>query len=128
MKPARVKRNGRLWLVAALLVVGVLLGAATVWAIGGHEVKLYRDINFQGPTLSVHSDQKVSDLRDYKLGDGTWNDHISSLKVGSHMELIVFRDVNYGGESKTFSGPVDVSDLTPLGWNDQISSLKVVAK
>lgn len=128
MKPARVSRKGKLWLLAAFLVGGVFLGAATIWAIGDHEVKLYRDINFRGPTLSVHSDQKVPDLRDYKLGDGTWNDQISSLKVGSHMELIVFRDVNYGGESRTFSGPVDVSDLTPSGWNDQISSLKVVAK
>jgi len=35
----------------------------------------------------------------------------------------VFNDVNYGGESRTFSG--DMQNLTDVGWNDRISSIQV---
>jgi beta/gamma crystallin len=35
----------------------------------------------------------------------------------------VFNDVNYQGESRTFTG--DVPNLTDQGWNDRISSLQV---
>jgi hypothetical protein len=73
------------------------------------------------------------DLRKYTTNlfwGANWNDRISRLytsgspnkKVG----VYVYQHVNYGGDRKYF-GPGTFADIGGSLWNDQISSIKVIA-
>lgn len=53
-----------------------------------------------------------------------WNDRASSVKVVAGYQAQLFRDINYGGGSVTVSG--NVADLSAQGFNDAMSSFKVV--
>lgn len=53
-----------------------------------------------------------------------WNDRASSMRVVSGYQAQLFRDINYGGGSVTVSG--NVPDLGAQGFNDAVSSFKVV--
>jgi hypothetical protein len=81
--------------------------------------------------MSFDGIREVADLRGYNtgaLGTPNWNDRISSLKVGSELKLIVFRDINFKGTSLTLTGPAAISTLVSNGWNDKISSFRIVPK
>lgn len=71
------------------------------------------------------------DLKKYTTNLGwlaNWNDRISrvsttwSPKVGVYL----YQHANYGGDVK-YIGPGKFVDLGPSLWNDQVSSMKVVA-
>lgn len=53
-----------------------------------------------------------------------WNDRASSVKVVAGYQAQLFRDINYGGGSVAVSG--NVPDLSAQGFNDAMSSFKVV--
>ncbi len=58
-----------------------------------------------------------------ELPPGT-NDRISSFRVLGNLEVMVFRDVRFRGpEGRVFG---DMRDLRREGWNDSISSIRVV--
>ncbi|QKF94556.1 hypothetical protein QKU48_gp1098 [Fadolivirus algeromassiliense] len=72
-------------------------------------------------------------LQNFPPGDYPWlgdqkigNDSISSIKVLPNHKVIVYEHSNFEGESKEF-GPGDYNCLVDIGWNDRISSLKVMA-
>ena len=57
---------------------------------------------------------------------GTYNDRVSSLRIGAGYTVEVFRDWAFGGPAQTFVGPQAVG-LGAHGMNNQISSYKVYA-
>jgi hypothetical protein len=52
------------------------------------------------------------------------NDQISSIRIPAGMSVTVFEHASYGGRSLTFNN--DQPDLQQVGFNDQISSLRVM--
>ncbi len=67
-------------------------------------------------------------LGNYNLNDllarGTRNDDISSFKVAQGYKIIIYADKDFGGRAA--SATVDIDCLQQYGWNDIISSFKVV--
>ena len=58
-------------------------------------------------------------------GGGSWNDVISSVKSGfAHSFLQLFDAINFGGSSLTLHVWEHVDNLTALGWNDRVSSVR----
>jgi hypothetical protein len=51
------------------------------------------------------------------------NNQISSIRVFGDAEVIVFREIGFAGQSRSFD--TDMSDLRRVGWNDRISSFRV---
>lgn len=99
------------------------------------QVELWADCGFKGTKTTVTTGDFpiVADL-------GIPDNKLSSFKVPRGLTLTVYRNGNFGGDSKVFTGPVDVSCLKNvclpgssraqdgscnLSWNDRISSLKV---
>jgi hypothetical protein len=58
---------------------------------------------------------------------GIGNDSISSMVVQKDIDVQVFKDAHFGGQSTWFRGPGNWSSM-PLGWNDHISSFKIRRK
>jgi hypothetical protein len=54
---------------------------------------------------------------------GDWNDQISSL-AGVPGPVIYFEHANFQGSTLTIGGYTPIPDLTPMGWNDRISSVR----
>ena len=99
-------------------------GRDTPWfsnTIGGGttptgRVCFYENINYGGASL-------CSDVDSSWIGTA-WNDRASSMKVVAGYQAQLFRDVSYGGGTVTVSG--NVPDLAAQGFNDAVSSFKVV--
>ena len=79
-------------------------------------VCFYENANYGGASF-------CSDVDSSWVGSA-WNDRASSMKVVAGYQAQLFRDVNYGGGSVTVSG--NVPDLGAQGFNDAVSSFKVV--
>lgn len=79
-------------------------------------VCFYENVNYGGASF-------CSDVDSSWVGTA-WNDRASSVKVVSGYQAQLFRDVNYGGGTVTVSG--NVPDLGAQGFNDAVSSFKVV--
>lgn len=82
---------------------------------GPNEVCFYRDFNYQGPVACVSMGQNNPSL------GNTWNDQISSIRVGSNARVEICRDVNYGGDCRIVTGNIAV---LPGDMNDAISSFR----
>jgi peptidase inhibitor family I36 len=81
-------------------------------------VCFFEDSNFRGRYFCVDSNEDLGKLpRDMR-------DRISSLRVIGKVGAIVFRDEKFRGPSAHFL--TDVRDLSKQGWNDQISSIRVM--
>lgn len=83
-------------------------------------VTVYKHCNYGGTSTGLG-------VGDYNLGQlqarGIANDDISSIKVGSGYEAILFWDDNFQGSSITVKS--NNSCLVDVGWNDKVSSLKI---
>jgi hypothetical protein len=108
-----------------LAIVGVLLAvpalaSAQRW---GRErfpqsgACFFQDRDFRGDYFCVPAGANVVAVPD------EMNDQISSIRVFGRAEVMVFRDVRFGGDSARFGG--DVRNLRREGWNDRISSLRI---
>jgi hypothetical protein len=108
-----------------LLTSGLMLGAPSVllaqhW---GHAkfpregVCFFKDPNFRGDYFCADAGDSMSSVPD------DMNDRISSIRIFGPAEVIVFRDVRFGGDSTRFRG--DIGNLKDEGWNDRISSIRV---
>jgi hypothetical protein len=107
-----------------LLAVPVVASAQSA-----NRVYFYEHINYQGNYVVFNGIRDEPDLRVYKTAGASspnWNDRISSIKVGDGIKLIVYQDINYKGASYTLTGPATISTLVSNGWNDRISSFRVV--
>jgi hypothetical protein len=76
----------------------------------------YQDANFGGDYFCARPGSRAEVPRGR-------NDTISSIRIFGNAEVIVFKDVNYQGSSRTFDR--DVRDLRRAGFNDRISSFSI---
>src|SRR5690606_11988009 len=95
------------------------LGAYTIGgSIGGSTgsgvVTVYKDCNYGGYAVSLSpGSYNMSDLNAL----GVPNDDISALRVQSGYEVILYQDINFGGNAYVFRG--DFSCLANLSLNGQ---------
>lgn len=82
-------------------------------------VCFYQDHDFDGDYFCVAGGSEVAGFTS-KI-----NDKISSLKIFGGATVTVFRDSQFRGQSTKFAG--DVRDLSKEGWEDKISSLRVLS-
>src|SRR5262249_11141695 len=75
----------------------------------------FQDRDFRGDYFCVPAGADVVAVPD------EMNDEISSIRIFGRAEVVVFRDVRFGGDSARFGG--DVRNLKREGWNDRISSM-----
>ena len=81
----------------------------------------YQDASYGGYAVPLG----VSDYNTSQLIDkGIQNDDISSIKVPAGYKVIVYADDNFSGNSVTLTASND--NLSYIGWNNVISSIKVV--
>jgi len=87
--------------------------------IPGSGACFYEDADFKGDYVCVASGGEVA-----VLSEDT-NDKISSIRVLGGVEVTVFSDARFNGNSTRYAG--EVRDLAADGWDDKISSLRVGA-
>jgi hypothetical protein len=80
-------------------------------------VCFYRDKNFKGEYFCVPAGESMARL------PGGMNKEISSFRVLGNVDVTVFKDDKFKGQSGRFF--TDVRDLKREGWNDDIASLRV---
>jgi len=105
--------------VAVMLVLPVLVAAQRF----GRErfpqsgACFFEDANYRGDYFCIRAGDDVR-----AVPDGL-NDEISSIRIFGRTEVVVFRDVRFGGGSTRFRS--NVRNLKDEGWNDRVSSLRV---
>jgi hypothetical protein len=77
----------------------------------------YQDANYRGEYFCAEAGDDVS-----AMPSGT-NDRVSSIRVFGRVEITVFRDNRFRGESMVFDS--NVRDLQSENFNDVISSIQV---
>ena len=96
----------------------------------------YENTGFTGAVLRI---PRMNDWWNYTLDDLTrsyrscflwwcwnpWNDVISSVRAESHW-IVVYEHIYLQGSSISFAPWSQWPDLGPLGWNDRISSLRII--
>lgn len=127
------------WIVVCAALAAVGLFGALAWAQGvgnveaaSGQVIFYEHTNWGGNSMSFDFDKDIPDLTKWKFlnSSTTWNDKISSIKVGANAQVILYQHTNYKGSSITLKGTGsggagDFPDLPKIGWNDKVSSFKV---
>ncbi len=87
------------------------------WPMTQARVTAFTDCPFSGSSVSL-------DIGDYNMNQiGLPNDSISSLRVPSGLQIILYEHSNFEGASVAITS--DATCLTDRGWNDRASSLKV---
>jgi len=113
----------RISLVACIAAVAASVTlSAQRWGrdqIPGSGACFYEDADFKGDYFCVASGGEVA-----VLSEDT-NDKISSIRVLGGVEVTVFSDARFNGNSTRYAG--EVRDLAADGWDDKISSLRVGA-
>lgn len=137
MKEKRGQRQGLVGLAAAMLIfIGsaakLQLTGAADYVPADNQVFFYEDANYGGNWMSFKYDKLIPDLTKWLLPNSknNWNDRISFIKVGKNAKVILFADINYKGATITLLGTgshgVGNFPTMPSGWNDKVSSFKVV--
>lgn len=110
-------------IVSGACAMGLLLGAVQVAdaQFGGSFPRdgacFYRDADYRGRYFCV---QAGDELRTLPRGA---DDEVSSIRMFGRVEVIVYRDTRFRGESLQFMS--DVRDLQDEDFNDRISSVDV---
>lgn len=108
---------------ATIVAVWVVLGAGAAAAQSGGQsfpregACFYRDADYSGRYFCVQSGDGLRTLpRDA-------DDEVSSIRVFGRVEVVVYRDSRFRGESLQFTS--NVRDLEREDFNDRISSVEV---
>jgi peptidase inhibitor family I36 len=110
----------RSFAVALLVLASMSLAAQARWGRGQFPKSgacFYEDAGFRGEYFCLRPGDDVRALTE------SVNDRISSIRIFGDIDVVVFRDYRFRGDSARFSS--DVRNLDREGWNDTISSLKV---
>ena len=120
--------------LSSLLVIGIGFvaptrahaeGLAFAWVdknAGDAWFAIVGDVNWWGSGR----ESRCSGSRAGKSALGTWNDCASSIFNPSTCDLLLYKDVDYGGPHVTIPPGQVVQNLKSLGMNDAISSSKFV--
>ena len=81
-------------------------------------VCFYEDANFRGRSFCAAPGDSIPEM------PGGMNDRISSMRLFGRTEVVVFKDIRFRGASARFAS--DVRNLQREGWNDLISSVRVL--
>ncbi len=97
-----------------------------------NQVFLFEHVNYDGGVLTLSIGDDIPDLRQMTISSGkSWNDRISSVKIGKDAQVYLCRDINYEGPAIPYAADgqwiSNISSLHPQGWGDKVSSLKVRA-
>jgi hypothetical protein len=94
-------------------------GSSTNCTPATNQVAFFRDVNFAGPC-------EVRSIGAYATSDaiGLPNDSISSFRVGSAAQVIVCKDVNFGGDCQLFKTSLSSMSGQRIA-NDSISSARI---
>jgi hypothetical protein len=126
--------------VCCLAVGGALSGpgsnlpgvasAQTPDVVPSNTVMLYQHQNFGGAKLEGFTDvEEYKDLTKIPMsGSTSWNDQVSSVKIGKDACLMAYRDINFKGSMTRYIGNGSSQrnePVLPNSWNDRISSFKV---
>jgi hypothetical protein len=95
-----------------------------------YQIILYEHNDYKGSYIVLEYDRDVNNISFWHTdSDKSWNDKVSSLKVGKDAKVILYKDKDYKGESITIQGDCNndknKTKLTDIGWNDKVTSLKV---
>ena len=116
-------RNVLLAAAGALLVFSLFLPAVAA-AVEPNEVIAYEHYNFVGEHRSWWLNPDMRQLNVEGIGGG-FNDVISSVEVGSNVEVVFYEDANWGGHNYGFYK----GNINDVGiGNDCFSSLIIVPK
>jgi len=97
-----------------------------------NQVFLFEHVNYDGAALYLTISQDIPDLREWAISSGkSWNDRISSVKIGKNAQVLLCTDIGYGAPCIPYSADGqwinNIPTLHPEGWGDKVSSLKVRA-
>jgi hypothetical protein len=107
----------------AATCLGLLLCAADAEAqFGGQGVPregacFYRDADYRGRSFCLQSGDQLDSLPGYA------DEEVSSIRVYGRVEVVVYRDSRFRGESRQFTS--NVRDLQDENFNDRIQSVEV---
>jgi hypothetical protein len=95
----------------------------------GLRLELFEDINFMGRRIVFRGGEVA--VRDARAL--AFNDLLSSFRLRNRINpnrvtLVLFQDINYQGDFRVFRGSQDVADLRTRNFNDEMSSLVLVAR
>jgi hypothetical protein len=126
---------------------------SSIRIFGRVRVIVYDQDQFMG--TSDEFDMDVADLRLRNMeGRRNWNDRIDSFQVlapgrrgggffgggfgrsdrddrdnrPSRDRICIYEHINYGGRSQCWNADEEVENLNRLGWNDQVSSVRVFGR
>lgn len=81
---------------------------------------VYKDCNWGGHAVGLPAgDYTLTDLQ----ARGVSNDDVSSFRLQSGYEIVLYENSNFSGATLTRSG--DINCLVDEGWNDRTSSLRI---
>lgn len=121
----------------SILLLGVLALSVTAAAQRddrrpGPRVIVYQHAGFGGDSLVLYPGDSIENMSGLSFdGGGKLNDGISSIRIEGNVELFVYENARYRGESLRLTE--SARDLTGrpvaggvgVSWNDRISSLRV---
>jgi len=101
---------------------------------GANQAFFFEHANYAGTSVEWSVGESVADLTKWNTPTGqSWNDRISSMKVGSGVRVLAYEHKDFGGRCMTFSSSRNYPDLAAHNanlsgaenWGDRITSLKV---
>jgi hypothetical protein len=109
----------------ALFVIAVLLAipspaTAQRWGrapFPGSGACFFQDVDFRGEYFCIPAGENIGRVPE------DMNDRISSIRIFGRAEVVVFRDVRFGGGATRFGH--NIRDLRDENWNDRISSVRI---
>jgi hypothetical protein len=106
------------WCLTGLLVSTASVAQAQYGAdIPREGACFYRDADHRGRSFCIQSGDEVSSL------PGGFDDEVSSIRTYGRVEVLVYRDTRFRGDSRQFTS--NVRDLQNEDFNDRISSVEV---
>jgi len=133
-KSSRNKLKASILFYLILISLAIISFSATVYAIepGDNQVILYEHSNYGGSYIILTYNRDVNNISSWHTDSGeSWNDKVSSIKVGKNTKVILYQDKDYKGSAKTIQGDCSASknipNLNSISWNDKVTSLKVMA-
>ena len=95
-----------------------------------NEVIFYQHSNYGGYYFKWFYDRDAAYLTSYNMGSSqtSWNDQISSVKIGKDVCVTFWEHVKYAGakiQMKADGINIKKYASMPSGWNDKASSVKI---